>query len=1049
MDDHFKAVIFDLDGVITDTAQVHSLAWKKMFDDYLKERQNRYGEPFKEFTHEKDYLPWVDGKPRYKGVKSFLESRGIDIPFGDPDDPPGKETVCGLGNMKNKAFNKVLEEEGVKVYDSTVELIHELKDRGIRVGVASSSKNCRVVLQQAGLLDLFETRVDGEVSAELGLKGKPEPDIFTVAADNLDVPYDMTVVVEDAVSGIAAGKNGNFGLVLGIARENNEKELLSNGADLVVEDISQIGFDGIRRWFTEGLRSDNFSLTYHNYVPVKEKTRESLLTTGNGYMGTRGAFEETDAGEYNYPGTYIAGLYNRRTSKVADREVENEDFVNCPDWTSITFKIDNGEWFDPNRTEILRIERRLDFHRGLLSRKMKVKDEHGRITTIESERLVSMDNVHLAGLSYRIIPQNYSGKITIRSGLNGAIINDGVERYRELDQRHLGPVKEGSTKNMQRLLVETTGSRIQIAEAAVHRYLNKGEPADPDVTTLTSPGTVYSEAVIHVKQGESLETIKQVAIFTSQPWDSDNPLEAAVDLAEGSTSFAGMKNDSEAGWKKIWEKTDIMIRGDRLAQKLIRMHLYHLMASYSPHNAHFDASIAARGLHGEAYRGHIFWDELFILPLYFIHFPDAAKAALMYRYLRLDEAREYARAHGYSGAMFPWQSGSSGREETQVVHLNPVTGKWGPDHSSLQRHVSLAVAFNTWNYYFHTGDLEFLSEYGAEMFLEICRFWASKARFDPGTGRYSIDRVMGPDEFHEKYPGVKKGGLRDNAYTNIMTAWALEKAPRIMQALHPEVEEKLKRKVNLEEDELTLWNKISHNLRIPVRDDIIAQYDGYFDLKELDWEYYRKKYGNIYRMDRLLKAEGLSADDFKVSKQADTLMTFYVLSVQEVTEILENMNYRLSDDYLAKNLEYYLKRTSHGSTLSRVVHAHLANMAGKKKLSFELYMDALTSDYHDIQGGTTGEGIHTGVMAGTILVALHSYAGLDLSGDVPKFDPKLPDHWRSVAFRFTFQGIRYKCEVYPRKLHIMQENDRGDDVPVDVFGKRIVLEAQKDNKVLF
>jgi beta-phosphoglucomutase family hydrolase len=237
----FKAVVFDMDGVITKTALTHAHAWKKMFDEYLRKREIEHSEPFVEFTHANDYLPYVDGKPRYKGVQSFLESRGIHIPFGEPADKPGTETVCGLGNQKNIAFNEVLEKGGVEVYPSTVALLYELKAAGIKLGVASSSKNCKPVLERVNLLDIFDARVDGVVSAELGLHGKPEPDIFTTACDIFDVKYVDAIVVEDAVSGVQAGKKGNFGLTLGIARENNRRELEENGADLVVEDLEEIG----------------------------------------------------------------------------------------------------------------------------------------------------------------------------------------------------------------------------------------------------------------------------------------------------------------------------------------------------------------------------------------------------------------------------------------------------------------------------------------------------------------------------------------------------------------------------------------------------------------------------------------------------------------------------------------------------------------------------------------------------------------------------------------------------------------------------------------
>ena len=245
---NFDAVIFDMDGVITKTAVVHSLAWKKMFDEYLHFREKEYHEPFREFTHAHDYLPFVDGRPRYQGVETFLKSRGINIPFGKPEDEPRKETVCGLGNRKNEVFNQVLEEDGVELYDSTLKLIRELLKSGVKVGVATSSKNCVPILERAGITNLFETRVDGVVSAELGLKGKPEPDIFTTASDKLGTKYSRTVVVEDAVSGVQAGFKGRFGLIIGVARENNARELKANGADVVVEDLSEITVEKINQF---------------------------------------------------------------------------------------------------------------------------------------------------------------------------------------------------------------------------------------------------------------------------------------------------------------------------------------------------------------------------------------------------------------------------------------------------------------------------------------------------------------------------------------------------------------------------------------------------------------------------------------------------------------------------------------------------------------------------------------------------------------------------------------------------------------------------------
>lgn len=1031
----FDAVIFDLDGVITQTALVHSAAWKNMFDGYLRERESRNGEPFREFTMKGDYLAYVDGKPRYDGVKSFLDSRGISLPWGDPSDPPEKETVCGIGNRKNIAFNEALKKQGVKTYKSTVKLIRELKEKGIRIGVASSSKNCEQVLRAAGLLNLFETRVDGVVSAEIGLKGKPEPDIFTTAADHLGVSCYRSIVVEDAVSGVEAGKKGNFGLVIGIAREHNERELLIHGADIVVRDMEEISVDDLVKWFRNGLHKDNWTLTYHDYEPDKEKTRETLLTVGNGYFGTRGAMEETVADRVHYPGTYMTGVYNRRVSKVAGKDIANEDFVNVTNWLPLKFRIDDGDWLTADNCDILEIKRVLHFNNGVFYRRMVLKDDQGRESRIESRRLASILQPHLAALEYSITPLNYDGNITVCSALEGAHINDGVERYRQLEQRHMEPVKEGGAGNLNFVAVRTTQSNIGIAMASAVSPKMNGKPIQSEYTHRADKGvaeTFFSQKLI---RNETLVVEKRVGIFTSQDKTTRDPLDAARELVtKEPLSFKEVLAASEKRWEEIWDRIDVRVAGDRLAQKLLRMHLYHLMVAASPHQALLDAGIPARGLHGEAYRGHIFWDELFILPFYNIQYPEVSHSTLLYRYRRLEAARNDAKKQGYRGAMFPWQSGSGGGEETQTIHLNPVSGEWGEDHSSLQRHVSLAVAFNIWQYYHVTGDRKFMEEYGNELFFEICRFWASKCTLDKKSGKYSIPNVMGPDEFHEKYPDSEEGGLKDNAYTNLMVAWMFGKAKSLSDEFNLQ-----NLSYKIEEKELGIWEEIVHNLRLVTNDEgIIAQYDRYFDLKELDWDGYRKKYGNVYRMDRLLKAEGKTPDEYKVAKQADTLMTFYNLEKEEVDEILGKMGVKLPADYVEKNLKYYLARTSHGSTLSRVVHAHLANLVGDNKLGWELYLDALTSDYQDIQGGTTAEGIHSGVMAGTVWIAITTFGGLSLHGEFPVFRPNLPDHWEKVSYGFDFRGNEYEAEVSRDKLRIRAEG-KPARLPIRLNGTYISL----------
>ncbi|HTI98247.1 MAG TPA: beta-phosphoglucomutase family hydrolase [Dongiaceae bacterium] len=244
----FDAVIFDMDGVVTQTASVHAAAWKDMFDEYLRRRAHTQGEPFGEFNTVKDYLAFVDGRPRYQGVAAFLKSRGISLPLGTPLDSSSMETICGLGNRKNEIFNRIIAANGVAVFPSTLELITALRSRGIHIGLATSSKNGDLVLGKAGVREIFETCVDGLVSAQQGLRGKPEPDIFIWAAANLGTTPERAIVVEDAVSGVRAGANGRFALVLGIARENNAAELAANGADVVVSDLDEVTVSQLDQW---------------------------------------------------------------------------------------------------------------------------------------------------------------------------------------------------------------------------------------------------------------------------------------------------------------------------------------------------------------------------------------------------------------------------------------------------------------------------------------------------------------------------------------------------------------------------------------------------------------------------------------------------------------------------------------------------------------------------------------------------------------------------------------------------------------------------------
>jgi trehalose/maltose hydrolase-like predicted phosphorylase len=451
----------------------------------------------------------------------------------------------------------------------------------------------------------------------------------------------------------------------------------------------------------------------------------------------------------------------------------------------------------------------------------------------------------------------------------------------------------------------------------------------------------------------------------------------------------------------------------------------------------------ARGLNGEAYRGHIFWDEIFILPFFNRHFPEISKSLLLYRYNRLDAAREYARENGYKGAMYPWQTADDGREDTQVIHFNPKSGTWGPDLSRLQRHVSIAVFYNAWRYIYDTDDTQFLNEYGAELMFEIARFWASIASYSPETEKYHIEGVMGPDEFHETLPGSDKDGLKDNAYTNIMAIWLFDKAAEIGEKMEPALLERLESKIGLDPEELTKWRHISSHMNILIdQDGVLEQFEGYKSLKELDWSHYRSRYGNIHRMDRILKAEGDSPDQYKVAKQPDVLMTFYTLSPGEVAELLEKIGYTVPDalSFVRNNYAYYEPRTSHGSTLSKVVHSIISSyLHDGHEMAWKWFSEALKSDIQDTQGGTTQEGIHCGVMAGTLDTVIRYFAGISFYNEKLNVHPNLPTQWKKLSLNVCFRKNRYAMTIAKDDIVVTLLEAVGDEAPACVAGQHIIL----------
>jgi trehalose/maltose hydrolase-like predicted phosphorylase len=787
-----------------------------------------------------------------------------------------------------------------------------------------------------------------------------------------------------------------------------------------------------------------WTLAYDGFDPASEGLREALCTLGNGYFATRGAAPESPAGDVHYPGTYAAGCYNRAVSRVAGREVENEDLVNLPNWLPLTFRAQGGDWLDLSRMEVLGLRQELDLRRGVLTRFLRVRDLQGRATRVTQRRFVSMADPHLAGLETTVVPEDWSGRLELRSALDGQVTNAGVARYRDLEGRHLAPVAGGRAgDDAVWLLVETTASRVQVALAARTRVSGDDGVLAAERRFLEEPGLVAEELATDARQGEAVTVEKVVALFTSR----DRAIAEAGDAARGRLArlpdgFDALLERHTLAWDQLWRRCRIELGGDGDPEVALtlNLHVFHLLQTVSEHTIDLDVGVPARGLHGEAYRGHIFWDELFIFPFLNLRFPELTRALLRYRARRLPEAREAAREAGYGGAMYPWQSGSDGREETQRLHLNPRSGHWLPDRSHRQRHVNVAIAYNVWQYYQVTGDLAFLGGYGAEMLLEIARFWASIASYDRALDRYQICGVMGPDEYHDGYPDRDTPGLDNNAYTNLMAAWVLSRALETVELLPDHRRVELTERIGLAREELERWDEIRRKLVVCFHDgDIISQFQGYGDLEELDWDRLRRRYGDIRRLDRILEAEGDTVNRYKASKQADVLMLFYLLSAEELGGLLEQLGYRLEPDAIRRNVDYYLARTSHGSTLSGVVNAWVLARSDRPR-SWRFFTEALASDLHDVQGGTTAEGIHLGAMAGTVDLAQRCYTGLEMREDVLWLNPSLPEELDGLDFDVRYRGHwGINLHLTPRRLRVRVAASDAAPVRVAVRGQVVEL----------
>jgi HAD superfamily hydrolase (TIGR01509 family) len=711
--DEVDAAVLDLDGVVTDTADAHAAAWAELFDHFLATACPGAAP----FDPDGDYRRFVDGKPRADGVESFLASRGVHVPYGRPDDPPTASTVFGLGHRKDDLFRERLRRDGVRVYPGTIDFVQALRARGRHVAVVSASRNCHDVLDAGGVLGLFDVIVDGMVAADNGLPGKPDPATFLLAARRLGSVPARTLLVEDALAGIEAGRRGGFGTVIGVDRHHHADELRRAGADIVVTDLADLAFVGDGPMLSAAwtiVRDESAS-------SPGGREHDALFAVANGTVGVRGDLLTGAPGRAWL--TLVAGAFGRGAPSAGGGAADGDHMVRLLPGPSFGPIASSEEGSPPPATRWT-----LDLRSGVLESR-PIDDVRG-VSTI---RFASLARPGLVAIRATSTPgQRWAEHPLQEPRLESSETLGAAFTYRE------------GSRDSEVCWAETRSDRAHIGALARQQSGN-----DPRAAWLERLTVFHADANGLAHDGAH---------------DAERALAEAAN-----TGFEKLLGEQRDAWAKRWDGADIEIDGDDSAQSAIRYALFHLM-SCAPTSG--EAGVGARGLTGLAYAGHVFWDaDVFVLPALAATLPEAARAMLEYRIQRLPAARRAAKANNREGARFPWESADTGEDVTPTSvrdHEGKIVEILTGSH---EEHITSDVAWAALHYLEWSGDAAVIEGDRGGLVTETARYWASRIRVDR-EGLAHLYGVMGPDEYHEV--------VDDNAFTNILVRWHLRRAAELL-----------------------------------------------------------------------------------------------------------------------------------------------------------------------------------------------------------------------------------------------------------------------------
>ena len=762
------------------------------------------------------------------------------------------------------------------------------------------------------------------------------------------------------------------------------------------------------------LKKEEWKIVEEGFAPEFNRASESIFSIGNGHMGQRANFEEKYSGD-SLQGSYIAGIYYPDKTRVGWWKNGYPEYfakvLNSPSWIGISVSV-NGEELDLAKCEIISFRRELNMKNGTLARHFSCKLKNGKVLKVTSLRFVSMDDFETAAIEYTVELVKGNASIELSSFIDADVVNEdsnyGEHFWNELARE--------SINGESFIVTSTKKTHFDVATAMSNRFLLNGDLIKNNQVQENRSKYVSRTITAKLKEGDNLTVEKYVAVLSSQNCSKEELAEASVRKVRSATK-TGIKALLEAhvgAWHKIWDKSDVVIKGDISAQQGIRFNIFHLYQTYTGDDPRLN--IGPKGFTGEKYGGSTYWDtEAFGLPFYLnTAQPRVARNLLIYRYNHLEKAIENASKLGFKdgAALYP------------MVTMNgeECHNEWEITFEEIHRNGAMAYAIR--RYINHTGDENYLADFGLEVLIGISRFWSQRVNFSSDKQKYVILGVTGPNEY--------ENNVNNNWYTNKIASWTLSytlDSIKKVREINPEKCNAILEKTGLKESEKARWNDIISKMYFPVDETtgVFLQQDGYMDKEQImaaDLDPSERPINQHWSWDRILRSCFI--------KQADVIQGIYTFEEEYDLETIK------------KNFDFYEPRTVHESSLSPSLYSIMASMLGYVDTAYELYLNTARLDLDDYNK-EVAEGLHITSMAGTWLSIVEGFAGMRIRDKKLHLNPVIPRAWKNFSFNMRFNGSLIEITTFNSSVSVRNRSEA--PVPIVIKGQEYSVAGGTTQKI--